>query len=328
MERRGLGAIVLRRSANFAWYTGGADNRVDHSTPFGVADVLVTGDAEYILTANIEAQRFRDEQTPDWNVVEYPWYADPGPLIRELAGGDAMGADAPIEGALDISGDIAPLRYILDDETIERYRRVARDAVAAVNEAAESLQSGMSETEATANLVAACRRHNLFAPVAMAAGDDRIARFRHPITHPVPFQERVMLVVCAERAGLYANLTRFVHFTPPSPEWRRRLAACETILGRMREEATRPGRTLADAFDDCRRFYDEAGFPDEWKLHHQGGLTGFATREVLASPEATQAIEVGQAFAWNPSISGSKAEETIILTGRGPEIVTASADSP
>ena len=49
MDQQGLGALLLRRPANFAWYTGGADNRVDHASPFGVADVLITVDAEYVL---------------------------------------------------------------------------------------------------------------------------------------------------------------------------------------------------------------------------------------------------------------------------------------
>jgi hypothetical protein len=31
MERLALGAILLKRPANFAWYTGGADNRVDRA---------------------------------------------------------------------------------------------------------------------------------------------------------------------------------------------------------------------------------------------------------------------------------------------------------
>jgi hypothetical protein len=51
-----------------------------------------------------------------------------------------------------------------------------------------------------------------------------------------------------------------------------RFAACATILERMREEGTQPGTTLADAFNACMRFYAEAGYPDEWKLHHQGGM--------------------------------------------------------
>ena len=131
-----------------------------------------------------------------------------------------------------------------------------------------------------------------------------------------------MLVVSAERGGLYANVTRIVDFEEPDSELRRRQEACGTILRRMREQATRPGLTLADAFEDCRSFYAEEGYPDEWRLHHQGGMTGYASREVIATPRTHQSIELGQAFAWNPSITGAKAEETFVLTESGPEVIT------
>ena len=61
----------MRLSANFAWYTGGADNRVDHASPFWVADVLITRDAEHIFTNNIGAPRMREERTPRFDTVEY-----------------------------------------------------------------------------------------------------------------------------------------------------------------------------------------------------------------------------------------------------------------
>jgi antitoxin VapB len=93
----------------------------------------------------------------------------------------------------------------------------------------------------------------------------------------------------------------------------------------MRIEATRPGRTLADAFDDVRRLYAETGFPDEWRRHHQGGITGYASREVIATPYTQVEIEPGMAFAWNPSVTGAKAEETFVLTESGPELVAAGA---
>jgi Xaa-Pro aminopeptidase len=131
-----------------------------------------------------------------------------------------------------------------------------------------------------------------------------------------------MLVASAQRGGLYANLTRIVHFEEPDPDTARRQAACDEILGRMRDEATRAGRTLSEAFDDCRRFYAEAGYPDEWRLHHQGGITGYASREVIATPSTDVELEVGQAFAWNPSITGAKSEETFLLTADGPLVVT------
>jgi Xaa-Pro dipeptidase len=164
----------------------------------------------------------------------------------------------------------------------------------------------------------------------LAAADARISRHRHALPFGATIERRAMLVVSAERGGLYANLTRFVELDELDTELARRSRACEEILRRMREEATRPGRTLADAFDDCRRFYRDAGFPDEERLHHQGGLTGYASREVIATPATRQTIVPGQAFAWNPSITGAKAEETFVLTADGPEVVTGrvSAASP
>jgi Xaa-Pro aminopeptidase len=322
MDRLGFEALLLRRSANFAWYTGGADNRVDHATPFGVADVLVTLEAEYIFTNNIEAPRMREEQTPHFEVVEHPWYEDEVDAVREVVGDAPLGADFLLEGATDVSDEIAPLRYVLDPDALERYRRVGAGAAAAVAEAAGSLEPGTNEREAAANLAAACRRRELFSSVLLAAADDRIAGHRHPIPHGERIERRAMLVVSAERGGLYANVTRMVYFDEPDAELKRRQEACETILRRMREEATRPGRTLADAFADCRRFYAEEGFPDEWRLHHQGGLTGYASREVIATPQTRQEIKVDQAFAWNPSITGAKAEETFILAESGPEVIT------
>lgn len=326
MERKSLDAVLLSRPPNFAWYTGGGDNRVDHTSPAGVADVVVTRDRWYVFTNNIEAARMRQEQTPGCEVVEYRWYANPREALRDATGGGRLGTDGQFSDdpqVVDVAPEVSRLRRRLDLAAQQQYRTVGAETVAAMAEAAASLQPGVTEDEAAALLLLACRRRGLFAPVLMAAGDDRILRYRHPVPVGIRCDRRVMLVVCAERWGLYANLTHFVHFEEPDTELRRRLEACRTILDRMRDEATRPGRTLAEAFQDCRRFYADAGFSDEWRLHHQGGSTGYATREVIATPDTGDVIEAGQAFAWNPSISGAKAEETFILTGSGPEVVAS-----
>jgi Xaa-Pro dipeptidase len=325
LEGRGLGALVLRRPANFAWYTGGADSRVDHVSPFGVADLVLTPDAEWVLTSTIEAPRMRTEQTPELEVIEYPWHEGAAGALRELTRGADLGADVPLDGAADLGDDVATLRRVLDPEAIERLRAVGRDATDAMAEAAAAVAPGMDELEAAAALEAACRRRGLSAPVLLAAADERIARHRHPIPVGATVERRVMLVASAERGGLYANLTRIVDFEEPEPELARRAAACDEVLARMRDEATRAGRTLADAFDDCRRFYREAGFPDEWRLHHQGGTTGYGSREVIATPSTRDPIEHGQAFAWNPSVTGAKAEETFVLLPTGPEVVAGGA---
>jgi Xaa-Pro dipeptidase len=128
MDRLGLEALLLRRSVNFAWYTNGADNRVDHASPFGVADVLVTRDAQRIFTNNIEAPRMREEQTPDLEVIEHPWHEDETDALREVVGDAPLGADFPLEGALDVSEAVAPLRYVLDPDALERYKQIGADA--------------------------------------------------------------------------------------------------------------------------------------------------------------------------------------------------------
>ena len=321
MDRRGLGALLMRNSANFAWYTGGADNRVDHADPLGVAAVLLTTEAEYVLTDNIEAPRMREEETPGFEVVEYPWFGSSQGALEEVTGGATLGTDHPTENTVDISGEISRLRYVLDGDAMERYRRVGEDAVSAVMEAAVTLEPETDEREAVASLVAACRKRGLSSPVAIAAGKERTSRYRHPVSQGAKLGDRAMLVVCGERGGLYANLTRTVLFEEPDPELQRRQQTCDAILLQM-QEATVPGRTLAEVFEDCKKFYAEKGFPDEWKKHHQGGLTGYASREVISTPETHLEIKPGMAFAWNPSVVGAKAEETFILTAAGPEVIT------
>jgi Xaa-Pro dipeptidase len=51
-------------------------------------------------------------------------------------------------------------------------------------------------------------------------------------------------------------------------------------------------------------------------------MAGYASREIIANPSARQEIRVGQAFAWNPSLEGAKAEETFVLDPDGPEVLT------
>jgi Xaa-Pro dipeptidase len=44
------------------------------------------------------------------------------------------------------------------------------------------------------------------------------------------------------------------------------------------------------------------------------------------TPQTPQEIQAGQAFAWNPSVTGTKTEETFILTESGPEVITPAPD--
>jgi len=77
-----------------------------------------------------------------------------------------------------------------------------------------------------------------------------------------------------------------------------------------------PGRHNGGRFKKAAKAYKEAGYPDEWKLHHQGGLCGFETREVAATPETLDVVAAGQVYAWNPSITGTKSKTPFSSTKR------------
>jgi hypothetical protein len=87
--------------------------------------------------------------------------------------------------------------------------------------------------------------------------------------------------------------------------------------------ASRPGARIADIFKRGVEAYAKVGYPDEWQLHHQGGVAGYEPRERVATPAGSQVVNAGQAFAWNPSITGSKSEDTILVGDEGWEVITA-----
>jgi antitoxin VapB len=92
--------------------------------------------------------------------------------------------------------------------------------------------------------------------------------------------------------------------------------------------ATRPGASGADLFRVAADAYAAEGFANEEHLHHQGGAAGYRTRDWVAHPSCKETVQINQAFAWNPSITGTKVEETVLTGTDGIEVMTRSAGWP
>lgn len=71
-----------------------------------------------------------------------------------------------------------------------------------------------------------------------------------------------------------------------------------------------------------QKAYEAEGYKDEWKEHHQGGAIGYLEREWIVYPGLKEKVRERQAFAWNPTIKGTKCEDTIICFKDGIEILT------
>ena len=63
-------------------------------------------------------------------------------------------------------------------------------------------------------------------------------------------------------------------------------------------------------------------------LPHTGGPASYEPREAIAVPESDGLVAVGQAYAWNPSITGTKSEDTILVGESQNEVISVVADWP
>jgi Xaa-Pro aminopeptidase len=129
-------------------------------------------------------------------------------------------------------------------------------------------------------------------------------------------------VLCGRKWGLVCSITRLVHFGPIPDELRRKAEAVSSVDTTF-ISATKPGATLGKIFLEAIQTYAKEGYPEEWHLHHQGGLAGYLPREITASRDSTILVQTGQVFAWNPSITGVKSEDTILIKEYGNESLTA-----
>jgi Xaa-Pro dipeptidase len=337
LERESLGGVLLNSQHNFAWLTGGGSNGVDSSRDPGVATLFVRRDGRKFMLANrIEMPRMLAEEisASDFEPVEFPWEdekSNPN-LLNELAKSllgenQTLGTDLQIGCAQVIEEAIAECRYELMDDELERFRSLGADAGRKLGEVARRVEPGQTESEVAAQMICALSTVNIKPVVILVAADDRIKKFRHPVPKDVAWKKTLMIVACAKRDGLIASLTRIVSAGAVPEELRSRTNATANVNAKLLA-ATRPGATGSELFDLIARAYASEGFPGEEKLHHQGGACGYRTRDWVAHPASQQIVRDRQAFAWNPSISGTKVEETVIVAGDEIETITASPNWP
>jgi len=324
-----LDALLLKRIDNFAWVTCGVDSHINTADSMGIASLLITRTKQYVLTNNIEATRLIREEglaEQEWEYKISPWHSAED-QIAELTRGMKLGADIYFPGAVDLPDEIASLRSQLTYEEGQRFKILAKLCANGMEQACHAVRPGMSEYEIAGLLAQAVEGRGVQAIVNLIATDERILSFRHPLPTSKKLERYAMLIVCGRKWGLICSVTRLIHFGPLPSDLRRKAEAIARIDAEM-IAATRPGNTLGDVFHKAQAAYASAGFPDEWQLHHQGGSAGYAPREITATPKSTQPILLGQAFAWNPSITGVKSEDTILLGEHTNEILTEMTDWP
>lgn len=323
LVRRGLNAVLLQDIANFAWLTGGAASYINIAKDQGEAGLLITPSNRYLITNNIEAPRLQQEEmleSKGWEFVISPWYNTVDPIPR-LTQGLRLGTDGHYPGDEDLSGDLACLRTDLLPEEQKRFRMLCQGCAQAMETTVACVKPGMQEFEIAAMLAEQTQRRGILPVVNLIATDERVYAYRHPLPTTKVLNRYAMLVLCGRQHGLIASITRLVHFGVMPRDLRSKVEAVAEIDAAL-IAATRPGRTLGEVFRTAQAKYAQLGYSDEWQMHHQGGPVGYNPRELIATTGAELVVKAGQAYAWNPSITGTKSEDSILVGDYGNDILT------
>ena len=333
MAQNDLDALLLRRTANYAWLTGGGINYVAYVTDFGASPMLFTDDGEYVVANNIEATRLRDEELIEeqgYRLETYSWHNDSGEadiIARLVAGKKSFASDCGYPGSKDVNGEIAKLRYSLTEWEVERYEWFGKKVSTAIEAVCAEIQPGDRECGICGRLVDLLWQDRIDNINNFCAADDRIGRFRHPLPTERKVKNRVMVCVNARYKGLIITITRHVHFGPVSAELRK-LYADNLAIDNIMMVNSVPGHPLTDPFLKGIEEYKRLGYEGEWELHHQGGTIGYIGRDHRVSWTTKGDIQPNQAFSWNPSITGSKTEDIIIATPEGVRQITYPVTFP
>jgi Xaa-Pro aminopeptidase len=315
MEENHARAVSLTTAESLSWLFDGARVTVPYGGPPVCSAIVDHGGACLVTAFANEAQRLAAEELGgDVEVRAVPWHR---PLPAPGAG---------ILREEDHPATLRRLRAALLPCERARYVSLGHDIARTVGAQLREVSSDESEHDLAARLLHAIAAAGAEPVVVLAAGDAR-GDVPHPLPTAARLGRRAMAVVGARRHGLVANLTRWVSFDADdhTDEAEPRLRQVEADAF----AATRPGRALGDVLADIASSYVHHGFgADAWHAHHQGGPTGYLGRDPKATPGATDVVQAGQAFAWNPWVPGAKLEDTVVVDESGIEVLTLDPEWP
>lgn len=311
-----LCAVVIEKQHNFSWLTGGR-GFIGLASENACGNLVVTKDEAFLLANNIEANRLATEEIP-FPVTKkvYPWHEDEkrGKLLNELTSGKHA-TDS------DLAKEFFGLRIHLDQGETQRFREYGKLAAEQLEEAMKNLKEGDSELLLAGEISKRLWSIGIEPTTLLIAFDERIARYRHPLPTHNRLVKTAMGVICVRYKGLFLSATRMASLGKIGDELRRKhQAVCKVDVTAIRQ--TVQGAKFSDIFGKVKEAYESTGFGDEWQYHHQGGLTGYMGREQRLLPQSDFIVEEQQAFAYNPTITGTKSEDTIVTLSKGNEIAT------
>lgn len=316
---KGFDGVIIKKQPNFSWITAGGRGFIGLASEAACGCVVVTADGVYLAANNIESPRLLAEELPTSfaEPITLPWEEDSGmdAMLRKKLGKLAD------DGELDAW--FRQERVNLMNSEIERYASAGASVAEILENNCRTLMPSTSELEIAGAISGDLWAAGIEPITLLIAADDRSEHFRHYVPTGKVVTRGVICSLCARMGGLVVSATRCVSFG--NEDFAQRYGALLQVE-RAAFEATAPGVKLGEILGRIKSAYAQNGLGDEWKNHHQGGMTGYLAREIRVDDDCQRPAQYNQAFAWNPSVAGAKCEDTVLLQKEGIRVLTPSSD--
>lgn len=321
--------VVLGRRDNFKWITEENANAVVTNAEVGIAFLVIEkcGKVKMIADSS-DCPRMRQEQNfLQAECILAPWYETLDRFLVHYCEGKNYASDTGIPGTEVVQRKLIDLRMQLNEKELKRYRQIGQECAQIVEGIARQARPGQTENEVAAMLKCRCIANGISPDCVLVGSDERILKYRHPVPTDKKIEKSLMVVLGGEKYGLNISMTRIVSYGEPDKEIVERMKKTQYVFAAM-QKIMRDGMPYSEYFKKVQELYTKVGWPEEWKMHHQGGPTGYGCREFVVTPDTEGVLLEGQAYAWNPTIEGTKCEETTYLCGDQIEIFTRTNDWP
>lgn len=330
LKEREKEAIILTMPSNIAAFFRGSQSSLGFKQePPGRVAICITDEEIYLLGNHSEVNRITEDELmwlPNLKLQPFLWDSwNLSKSVNEFLQKQNFNNIADDTGLFgqNIDPDLRNLYYPLTEDEVEKIRNLSFDTANILETIAKKVEPGMTELSIAADLCKELIRNDIWPELIMIETDDRIKKLRHSNPQNINLEKLCMLSATVFRYGLYCSLTRLVAVSPISDVWQNFQKSCNRIDAQIIANS-KPGESVGNLFNKIIKFYENEGFKDEWKEHHQGGPAGFSGRDYKATSKETRILKEREPIVWNPTVYGAKSEDTILVSSRNnlPEILT------
>ncbi len=326
LEQVGCDGLLVLEPENFAWLTSGA-------TPRGILDlaagpgVYCTAEARWLLSSNVDSQRFFDEELDalGFQLKEWPWHWGREQLLADLCHNRKLACDRPsLPGAASVVPVGEQLRLLrLQHSPYEQACILALGQLLshALEATCRTLSAGETERE-IAGQVSHRLYHRGVLPLHVGvAADGRAILYRQQGFTATPIQSYAVLTATARKYGLTATASRAVCFGElPEALRQDQNAVCRVSASYL--ASTWPDAVPREVLLAGRRIYLISGYEHEWMLAPQGHVTGRLPVELPFHPRTEELLQPGWVVVWQASAGAATSCDTFLITDQGPKLLT------